>query len=107
MGVLLRGLPQVRLLTVNDEVAPYAHEAAAEMRRHGIRAEVNGGASLPKLIRNATKAKTPVSCVVGKQEVEDGTLSVRLYQGGRDLGAMPRDDVIARILKAVASKGEF
>lgn len=98
---------QVRLLTVNDEVAPYAHEAAAEMRRHGIRAEVNGGASLPKLIRNATKAKTPVSCVVGKQEVEDGTLSVRLYQGGRDLGAMPRDDVIARILKAVASKGEF
>jgi hypothetical protein len=33
-------LRQVRLLTVNDEVAPYAHEVVAEMRRHGIRAQV-------------------------------------------------------------------
>jgi threonyl-tRNA synthetase len=57
----------VRLLTVNDDCAAYASEVAAEMRRHGIRAEVNGGASIAKLVRNATKAKTPVTCVVGKQ----------------------------------------
>lgn len=29
--------------------------------------QVDGGASLAKLIRNSTKAKTPVTCVVGKQ----------------------------------------
>ena len=55
------------MLIVNDEVAPYAHEAAALMRAAGIRVEVNGGASIPKLVRNAQKAKTPVVCVIGKQ----------------------------------------
>ncbi len=98
---------QVRLLTVNDECAPYAHEVAAELRRHGVRAEVNGNASMAKLVRNATKAKTPVTCVVGKQEVENGTLSVRLYQGNKELGALPRSEVVSRLVKAVASKADF
>eukprot|EP00195_Chlamydomonas_chlamydogama_P015299 CAMPEP_0202893366 /NCGR_PEP_ID=MMETSP1392-20130828/2946_1 /ASSEMBLY_ACC=CAM_ASM_000868 /TAXON_ID=225041 /ORGANISM="Chlamydomonas chlamydogama, Strain SAG 11-48b" /LENGTH=674 /DNA_ID=CAMNT_0049577671 /DNA_START=104 /DNA_END=2128 /DNA_ORIENTATION=- len=94
---------QVRLLTLNDEVAPYAKAVAETMTRAGIRAEVNGGASIPKLIRNAQKAKTPVVCVVGKQEVENNTLAVRLL-GGQELGAMPKDEVISRLVKAIASK---
>ncbi len=58
---------QVRLLTVNDSVAPYAQEVAAEMRKHGLRVQVDGGASISKLIRNATVAKTPVTCVIGNK----------------------------------------
>lgn len=42
---------QVRLLTVNDEVLPYATKIAAQMKKAGIRVEINGGASIPKLIR--------------------------------------------------------
>eukprot|EP00983_Pelagomonas_calceolata_P024106 758014-Pelagomonas_calceolata.AAC.1 len=58
---------QVRLLTINDEVAPYAHEVAASMKKQGIRAKVEGGASISKLVRNATTAKTPVICIIGRQ----------------------------------------
>ncbi|KAJ9508569.1 hypothetical protein QJQ45_012125 [Haematococcus lacustris] len=97
----------VRLLTVNDEVLPYASKVLAEMRRFGIRAEINGGASISKLVRTATKAKTPVTCIIGKQEVLDGTLSVRLYQGNKEIGALPQSEVIARVLQAVAAKGDF
>lgn len=57
-------------------------------------------------VRNAQKAKIPVACVVGKQEVENNSLSVRLY-GGTELGAMPKDDVLARLLKASATRSNF
>ena len=97
---------QVRLLTVNDAMAPYANEVAAEMRRAGVRVKVDGGASIPKLVRNAQKAKTPVMCVVGQQEVDARSLSVRLF-GGQELGALPKDDVISRLVKANASKSTF
>jgi threonyl-tRNA synthetase len=97
---------QVRLLTVNDEVASYAHEVAAEMKKAGIRAEVLGGASISKLVRNAQTAKIPVACVVGKAEVENKSLSVRLY-GGEDLGALNKEEVISRIVKAIISKSQF
>lgn len=57
-------------------------------------------------VRNAQKAKIPLTCVVGKQEVENNSLSVRLY-GGAELGAMPKDDVLARLLKASATRSNF
>ncbi|KAG1654230.1 hypothetical protein FOA52_005326 [Chlamydomonas sp. UWO 241] len=97
---------QVRLLTVNSEAEPYAHEVAAEMRRAGVRVSVKSNASIPKLVRTAQQAKTPVVCVIGKQEVDNGTLSIRLH-GGIELGAVAKDEVISRLVKAVASKGDF
>jgi threonyl-tRNA synthetase len=96
----------VRLLPVNDSVLPYAQEVAARMRALGVRVEIPSAASIAKLIRNAEKAKTPVMCVVGAKEAEAGTLSVRLY-GGAELGALPADDVINRIVLASVSRKGF
>lgn len=93
-------------MTVNSEVEPYAHEVAAAMRSAGIRAVVKGNASISKLVRNAQQEKVPVACIVGKKEVEDGSLSVRLH-GGVELGALDKDEVISRVVKAIASKGNF
>jgi threonyl-tRNA synthetase len=62
--------------------------------------------SIAKMIRNAEKAKTPVMSVVGAKEAEGGTLSVRLY-GGEDLGALPVEEVAARIQAANESRGGF
>ncbi|MEW5304784.1 MAG: hypothetical protein WDW36_007371 [Sanguina aurantia] len=97
---------QVRLLTVNDDVLPYATKIAAQMKKAGIRVEINGGASIPKLIRNSQKAKTPLTCVVGVKEAEQDTLSVRLY-GGQELGALPAEVVINKLKRAIAAKGSF
>lgn len=35
---------------MNDEVLPYAQAVVEEMTRAGVRAEVQGGASIPKLV---------------------------------------------------------
>ena len=56
--------------------------------------------------RNAEKAKTPLICVVGAKEVDSGSLSVRLY-GGADLGVLPTDTVISRLVAANAAKAAF
>ena len=97
---------QCRLLPVNDAVLPYAHEVAAKMRRAGLRVEVEGNASIAKLIRTAEKAKTPVMCVVGAKEAEANQLSVRLY-GGSELGALATDDVVQRMIAANATRSGF
>uniref|UniRef100_A0A383WA61 threonine--tRNA ligase n=1 Tax=Tetradesmus obliquus TaxID=3088 RepID=A0A383WA61_TETOB len=95
---------QARLLPVNDAVVPYVQEVAAKMRAAGVRVEVLERASIAKMIRNAERAKTPVMAVVGAKEAEAGSLAVRLY-GGSDLGALPADDVIGRIVEANKSRG--
>lgn len=76
------------------------------MRKAGLRVEVYERASIAKMIRNATLAKTPVMAVVGAKEAEARTLAVRLY-GGEDMGAVPVDEVVGRLQAAVASKGAF
>jgi threonyl-tRNA synthetase len=70
------------------------------MRARGLRVEVMERASIPKMIRTAERAKTPVMCVVGAKEAEAQTLAVRLY-GGTDLGSMPAADVVERLVAAV------
>ena len=55
----------MRLLTVNDECAAYAQEVAAQMRKSGVRVEVAGQASIPKLIRNAQVRLRSGGAVVG------------------------------------------
>jgi threonyl-tRNA synthetase len=98
---------QIRLLPVGEDFVPYAKEAVAKMQALGIRAEADlGGERLGKAIRNAEKAKIPVMAVVGAKEVESNSLSVRV-RGGDELGALPLDDVIARLVKANQEHGSF
>jgi threonyl-tRNA synthetase len=76
------------------------------MRAAGLRVEVMERASIAKMIRTAEKAKTPVMCVVGAKEAEGNSLSVRMY-GGEDLGALPADTVVQRMVVATATKSAF
>lgn len=97
---------QVRLLCITDEVLPHAQATAASMQEAGIRAEVESGARIAKLVRNAEKAKTPVMCVIGKKEAETGQLSVRTYSSG-DQGSMSTADVIDRVQDSVRLRTPF
>eukprot|EP00877_Chromochloris_zofingiensis_P001617 jgi/Chrzof1/11456/Cz05g37090.t1 len=94
---------QARLLPVNDAVAPFAQEVAAKMRAAGIRVQLMERASIPKMIRTAEKAKTPVMCVIGQKEADTDSLAVRLYGGG-DLGQLPVQDLVHQMVKAVAGR---
>ncbi len=98
---------QVRLLPVSDEFREYAQQVCQKMVSLGIRAEVDtSGDRLAKMIRTSEKEKIPVMAVVGAKEQENNTLSIRTRAQG-DLGAIPLDQVIQRLLNAIQSYGDF
>lgn len=102
---------QVRIVQVSEAQFPYAKEVADKMRSLGIRAEADtSGERLPKQIRNAEKEKIPVMAVVGAEEVENNSLSIRLRVPGEkshDLGAIPVAEVIERMKEAIANRETF
>jgi threonyl-tRNA synthetase len=71
---------QVRVIPISDEVADFAREVAAELRRAFIRAEVDDAAgTLGKKIRTGTTQKIPVLAVIGAKEREARSVNVRRY----------------------------
>jgi threonyl-tRNA synthetase len=73
----------------------------------GVRAEVDtSNERLGKMIRNAEKEKIPVVGVVGANEVENGTISIRTRVAG-ELGAMGVEAVVTRMVTAIANFGDF
>jgi len=98
---------QVRLLPVTAGHWEYADQAAIEMRKLGVRVEVDkSGERLGKMIRNSEKAKIPVMSVIGDQEVEGNTLSIRTRKDG-DLGAIALTEVLDRIETALKNRSDF
>ncbi len=98
---------QVRLMPVSDDFSGYAQEVCQKMLSLGIRAEVdNTGERLAKMIRNGEKQKIPVMAVVGANEVENNTLSIRTRASG-DLGAIAVVEVIDKVKGAIESHGNF
>jgi threonyl-tRNA synthetase len=91
---------QVRLLPVTDEVRPYAQGLLAQLKAAGVRAAIDhSGDRLGKLIRNGEQQKIPVLAVIGAQEAENGTVSLRSRRDG-DLGAVAIDTLVAAASKA-------
>lgn len=95
---------QARILPVTDTEVPYCQKVVKKLLELNIRAEMESGERLGKLIRNAEVQKIPLMAVVGPKEVETETLTVRTRHGG-ELGTMSMDEIAARIQAAVACKG--
>lgn len=98
---------QMRLLPVTDEARAYCESIVEKARRAGLRVELDKGADrLAKQIRNAEQSRVPLMAVVGAQEMESGTLSIRARKGG-DMGVIAIDDVLDRIAIAVEQGSDF
>lgn len=73
---------QVALLTVTDRQLDYARDLAAQLKTAGVRAHVDErGEKLGYKIREAQLQKVPYMLILGDQELEQKTLSVRLKNG--------------------------
>ena len=95
---------QIRLLPVTDEVMGYAEEIQSELTAAGIRSRIDrSGERLGKLIRLGEQQKIPVLAVIGAQEAEQGTLSLRSRRQG-DLGSVARSEVINAATSANAAR---
>ena len=91
---------QIRLLPVTDEVMAYAETLQSELTAAGIRSRIDrSGERLGKLIRSGEQQKIPVLAVIGAQEAEQGTLSLRSRRQG-DLGSVARSDLLQAAIAA-------
>jgi len=76
---------------------PLRHPVFDRLIDAGFRADKNDRSDkIGKKIRDAGPMKIPDLLVVGKKEAEESKVALRL-RDGTDLGAMPLDDVLARM----------
>lgn len=95
---------QVRVLPISDKYEEYAQKVCGELKKAGIDATVDSRSEkIGFKIREARLDKLPYMLVVGQQEEEEGTVSVRSRFAG-DEGAKALDSFIADITKEIRDK---
>ena len=89
---------QVKLLPIADRHHDYAYEVKAKLEAAGMRVEIDArNEKIGYKIREARLEKLPYMCIIGDNECDTGSLSVRERGENGDLGSMPVDDFIARL----------
>lgn len=95
---------QVRVLPISEKYEAYAEEVRKELARNEIDVTTdNRSEKIGFKIREARLAKVPYMLVVGAQEAEDKTVSVRSRYAG-DEGVKPLQEFIDQICKEIRTK---
>ncbi len=98
---------QALVLPITDDHMDYAQRVADELKKEGIRAEVEKeSGKLGNKIRKAEVQKIPYMAVVGAKEIEKETVSLRSHGRG-DLGALSLEDLKRKMLEEIEVKGQF
>jgi len=94
---------QVRVLPLSEDQIEAADNIAAVLREQDIRVTVDyKDAKIGAKIRNAQGDKVPYMLVIGRKEVEEGTLAVRDRAG--EQSTMILDEFVDKIKNAVQTK---
>lgn len=95
---------QVRVLPISEKYEAYAEEVRKELARNDVDVTVdNRSEKIGFKIREARLNKVPYMLVVGANEAEEKTVSVRSRYAG-DEGVKPLGDFIDQICKEIRSK---
>jgi len=95
---------QVKVLTISGNQEAYAQQVVDYLQSKRIRAELDvRNEKIGYKIREAQLAKTPFMLVIGKEEAENGTVSVR-RRGVADAGVVSFEAAAQLVLDAVASR---
>ena len=102
---------QARVIPISEKVADYAQKVMDTLFQlpvvngtAGLRVDIDtSNERMQKKIRDAQLQKIPYMLVVGEREAAEGTVAVRL-RSGKDLGAMPLEQFIARIKREAESR---
>ena len=94
---------QAIILTLSEKYEKYSQKVLNLLENHEIRALADDRSeTMGKKIREAEMNKLPYMLIVGEQEEQDGTVSVRKH-GGEDLGAMKIEEFAEIINKEINS----
>lgn len=95
---------QAKILPISDKFMPYAQEVLAELRKAGVRAEIDDrNEKIGKKIRDTELMKVPYMLVIGEKEMNEGQLSIR-RQGKGDLGMMDKTAFISQIHQEIVER---
>ncbi|MFD2699789.1 threonine--tRNA ligase [Paenibacillus shunpengii] len=95
---------QAKVIPVSIHFEEYARQVEDQLKRAGI--SVNADLRNEKLgykIREAQLEKTPYMFIVGENEMNEGSVSVR-KRGEGDLGAKPLQEVVAMLKEEISSR---
>jgi len=94
---------QAIILSLSEKYEKYSQKVLNSLENHEIRALVdNRNETIGKKIRGAEVGKIPYMLIVGEQEAENGTVSVRKHGEG-DLGSMTVEEFAQLIKEEVNS----
>ncbi len=93
---------QIKLLSIADRHLDYAYEVKEKLEAQGLRVEIDDrNEKIGYKIREARLQKVPYMLIIGDNEVETQTLSVRARGEQGDLGSMGVDEFINRAVEEV------
>jgi threonyl-tRNA synthetase len=95
---------QVRGIPVAEAFAPYLAEVITQMRKLGIRAEIDDSDDrMQKKIRNAQAEKIPFMLIAGEEDQKAGAVSFR-YRNGEQKNAIAIKDAIEMIQRVILDR---
>ena len=91
-------------IPVADTFADYLGEVMIQMRKAGIRAELDASDDrMQKKVRNAQMQKIPFMVIAGEEDQKAGAVSFR-YRNGEQKNGIPIAEAIAEIKKVIAER---
>lgn len=97
---------QVVAVPVAEEYADYLADVVAQMKKAGIRAELDASDDrMQKKIRNHTIAKVPYIVIAGEEDRANGAVSFR-FRNGEQVNGVPINDAIARITDIIERRSQ-
>ena len=92
---------QVRAIPVADEFIPYIQDVASQMRKAGIRVDVDTSDDrMQKKIRNAQMEKIPYMMIVGEEDKNANAVSFR-YRNGEQKNGISITQAIDEVLQSI------
>ena len=96
---------QVNILPIADRHLDYAYEVKKELENMGVRVELDDrNEKIGYKIRESRLQKIPYMLIIGDNEVESGTLSVRRRGENGDLGSKTLQEYIELIKQEIDTK---
>ena len=96
---------QVRVLPISQDMDAAAKDITARLRAAGVRAHCDDrNETLNYRIREGEVMKVPYMAVVGKREVEQGTLAIRSRGAGTKQDIVPIADFIERVTGEIKAR---
>ena len=95
---------QVKVMNITDRTEEYAFDVARKLESEGFRVEVdNRNEKIGYKIREAHSQKIPYLIILGDQEKDENTITIR-GRGNESASGLKLDDFVARLKEEVKNK---